>query len=84
MGFDITLNELKVMTENKVTLLGNIPPRDVLAAGSPHEVSQAAIGLLNSLKEKSNIILSCGGGMPPGVKTENIQAFINAIKNNRE
>jgi uroporphyrinogen decarboxylase len=32
MGFDITLNELKILTANKVTLLGNIPPRDVLQA----------------------------------------------------
>jgi len=81
MGFDITLNELKLLTENKVTLLGNIPPRDVLANGSPEEVSAAAVQLLSSLKDKSKIILSCGGGMPPNVKTENIQAFLDAIKN---
>jgi uroporphyrinogen-III decarboxylase len=81
MGFDITLNELKLLTKNKVTLLGNIPPRDVLASGSPQDVSLAAVQLLDSIKDKSNIILSCGGGMPPGVKTENIQAFIQAIKN---
>jgi len=27
---------------------------------------------------KSNIILSCGGGMPPGVTTENLNAFLKA------
>jgi uroporphyrinogen decarboxylase len=81
MGFDITLNELKLLTENKVTLLGNIPPRDVLANGSPADVSNAAVQLMNSLQNKSNIILSCGGGMPPSVKSENIQAFLEAVKN---
>jgi uroporphyrinogen decarboxylase len=81
MGFDITLNELKLLTENKVTLLGNIPPRDVLANGSIQEVSKATVELLNSLKDNSNIILSCGGGMPPNVKSENIHAFLDAINN---
>ncbi|MFH1195043.1 MAG: uroporphyrinogen decarboxylase family protein [bacterium] len=82
MGFDVTLNELKQLTENKVTMLGNLPPRDVLAAGTPEEVSQKTAELINSLENRSRVIMSCGGGMPPGVTTENLTAFINAIKNN--
>ncbi|MDZ7262997.1 MAG: uroporphyrinogen decarboxylase [candidate division KSB1 bacterium] len=81
MGFDISLSELKQMTQNKVTLLGNIPPRDVLASGSPVDVTKATVELLNSLKDKSRVILSCGGGMPPGVSSENITAFIQAVRN---
>jgi uroporphyrinogen decarboxylase len=81
MGFDITLNELKQLTQNKVTLLGNIPPRDVLASGSPNDVTNATSELIKSLQDKSKVILSCGGGMPPGVKSENIKAFIQAVKN---
>jgi uroporphyrinogen-III decarboxylase len=81
MGFDISLNEIKGLTQNKVTLLGNIPPRDVLASGSTTEVRKATEQLLNSLKDKSRVILSCGGGMPPGVSTENITAFIQSIRN---
>jgi len=27
-------------------------------------------------------MMSCGGGMPPAVTTENINAFINAVKKN--
>jgi uroporphyrinogen-III decarboxylase len=81
MGFDITLNELKELTQNKVALVGNIPPRDVLANGSVDDVKKVTTELLNSLKDKSKVILSCGGGMPPGVSTENIYAFINTVKN---
>jgi uroporphyrinogen-III decarboxylase len=80
MGFDIHLNDLKKITENKVTLLGNIPPRDVLASGSKEDVSKVTLDLLNSLEDKSRIILSCGGGMPPGVKSENINEFVNTVK----
>jgi uroporphyrinogen decarboxylase len=81
MGFDVTLNELKQLTEGKVALLGNIPPRDVLAAGTPEQVRKTTIDLLDSLQDKSRVILSCGGGMPPGVSTENIVAFQKAVKN---
>ncbi|MCX6132917.1 MAG: uroporphyrinogen decarboxylase [Ignavibacteriales bacterium] len=80
MGFDITLNELKLLTGNKVTLLGNIPPRDVLASGTPEDVTRVTTELIESLHDRSRVILSCGGGMPPGVKSENIKAFIDAAK----
>lgn len=81
MGFDISLNELKLLTQNKVTLLGNIPPRDILASGGTDDITRTTIELLNSLKDKSRVILSCGGGMSPGVSTENITAFIQAVRN---
>jgi uroporphyrinogen decarboxylase len=80
MGFDIHLNELKELTNNKVTLLGNIPPRDVLANGTPADVKQTTIELLNSLTDTSRTILSCGGGMPPNVTTENLEAFIYTVR----
>jgi len=80
MGFDVTLNELNEMTHGSVTMLGNIPPRDVLASGTPEEVEKSARELAGSLKYKSRMVMSCGGGMPPGVKTENILAFIRGIR----
>ena len=80
MGFDITLNELKTLTGNKITMLGNIPPRDVLASGSSNDVKRVTTELIDSLQDKSRVIVSCGGGMPPAVKSENIAAFIEAVK----
>jgi len=80
MGFDITLNELKTLTGNKVTLLGNIPPRDVLASGTPHEVTRVTTGLVDTLQDRRRVILSCGGGMPPGVESRNIAAFVEAAR----
>ena len=79
MEFESNLNELKELTQNKVTMLGNIPPRDVLAAGTPADVKKAVITLVDGMEDKSRVIYSCGGGMPPGVSTENIKAFIEAV-----
>ena len=80
MGFDVTLNDLKDLTQGKVTLMGNLPPRDVLASATPEEVGNATRELVGSLKDKSRVIISCGGGMPPGVRTQNIRSFIDAVK----
>jgi len=81
MGFEVDLNALKNATENRVVMMGNIPPRDVLAAGNPNDVHQSTQGLLTELKHPSMMLFSCGGGMPPGAPTENIQAFIETVQN---
>lgn len=82
MGFDVTLNKLKQLTQNKITLLGNLPPRDILAAGTAEQVFGTTVDLVKSLEDRTRIMMSCGGGMPPAVTTENINAFINAVKKN--
>jgi uroporphyrinogen-III decarboxylase len=82
MEFGVALDELKAMTRNKVTLLGNLPPRDVLASGTPEAVAKETSALVRTLKDRSRVILSCGGGMPPGVRSENIRAFVDTVKKN--
>lgn len=80
MGFDVTLNELKELTQNKITMLGNLPPRDVLASADAATVSAKTKEMIDALSDKSRIMASCGGGMPPAVSTENIKAFIKAVQ----
>ena len=74
-GIQMSINEIKEATDNRIAILGSIPPRDMLAAGTPEQVKQATSILLNELKDTSRFILSCAGGMPPGVTTENIRAL---------
>ena len=63
---------------HRLTILGTIPPRDVLALGSPEDVHQAVTDLLAATPDRSRLILSCAGGMSPGVSTENLDAFLKA------
>lgn len=77
-SFQHTLAEMKQLTSNAVTLLGNIPTRDVLASGTPQDVQNSVRAAMESVRDRSRIILSCGGGMPPDVPTQNIQAFLAA------
>ena len=78
-SFQHTMTEMKELTNNAVTLLGNIPPRDVLAMGTGEDVHNSVKAALDSVADKSRIILSCGGGMPPDVSTENIESFVSAV-----
>ncbi len=75
-----SLEQMKEWTQNNVVLVGNIPPRDVLAAGSPDDVRKSVHQALTTLDDLRYVILSCGGGMPDGVSTENIKAFTQAAR----
>ena len=71
---------MKAWTNNRIALMGNIPPRDVLAEGTPADVTRSVTEMLNALDDRSRLIVSCGGGMPPNAPTENIRALISTVK----
>jgi uroporphyrinogen decarboxylase len=75
-SFEHSLGQMREWAGPSVTLLGNIPPRDVLAQGTPAEVVASVKAAIEPLTDRSRIILSCGGGMPPAVPTENVRAVI--------
>jgi uroporphyrinogen-III decarboxylase len=75
-----SIKDMREAAGPDVALLGNIPPRDVLAQGTPEQVREAVKELLGSVDDTRKLILSCGGGMPPGVSTENIEAFVAAAR----
>ncbi len=79
-AFEHSLGEMRQRAGDTVTLLGNIPPRDVLAQGTPEEVAAGVKAALEPVDDRRRIILSCGGGMPPDVPTENIQALLDASR----
>ena len=78
-GVQHTLAEMRTWTGGRLTLLGNLPPRDVLAAGTPQDVERGTAEMLAAVEDRSRLVASCGGGMPPGVRTENIEAFVATV-----
>ena len=78
-GIQNSISELRELSGNRLTILGNIPPREVLASGKPQEVRRAVSSLIReTVEDPSRLILSCAGGMPPGVSTANLEAFLAA------
>ena len=79
-AFDHTINQIRDLVGPDVALIGNLAPRDILAAGTPNEVYASTQLMMKEVTERKRIIWSCGGGMPQNVSTENINAFISAVK----
>ncbi|GEA19142.1 uroporphyrinogen decarboxylase family protein [Moorella sp. E306M] len=69
---------VRQLVGEKICLLGNIPPLDVLTNGTPDKVEEAARDCLHQHGGKAGIILSAGGGTSPGTPGENIHALIKA------
>lgn len=79
-GIQHSITEMRKWTGGQVTLLGNVPPRDVLAQGSPEGVAQAVREQLAATSVRTRLIVSCGGGMPPGAPTANVRALVAATR----
>ena len=82
-AFDHPINQIRQLAGAEVALIGNLPPRDVLAAGKPDEVYAATRKMMREATDHSRMIWSCGGGIPQSVSTENLQAFLNAVKDHQ-
>ncbi len=76
-SFKHGLDEIRRLAGESVVLLGNIPPRDVMAQGTPEDVRRSVTAALDSIEDKRRLIISCGGGMPPYASTANVEAFVN-------
>jgi uroporphyrinogen-III decarboxylase len=79
-GVQTPLPALRALSGHRMTILGNIPPLNVLARGTPGDVSTAVRTLLSETPDRSRLILSCAGGMPPGVTTGNLAAFLDEVR----
>lgn len=75
-SFEHSIEEIRTLSGDGVVLLGNLPPRDVLAKATPAEVEQAVSDMLDTVPDKTRLVCSCGGGTPPGVSSANIDAFV--------
>jgi uroporphyrinogen-III decarboxylase len=80
-SFEHTMKEIRELAGPEVALIGNLPPRDVLAAGTPDAVREETKKMVEEFGDPNRVIWSCGGGMPQNVSTENIRAFKETIDN---
>ncbi len=79
-SFEHTMKEIRELAGPEVALIGNLPPRDVLAAASPEQVREKTREMVREFGDKNRVVWSCGGGMPPNVTTDNILSFKETIE----
>jgi uroporphyrinogen-III decarboxylase len=61
-----------------IVLMGNVPPRDVMALGTPEQVQAWARECIQKTSG-CGLILSAGGGVSPGTPPEAIDALVSVI-----
>ena len=79
-SYNHPISEIRTLAGDSVTLLGNIPPREILAMGSEDDVRASVSNMIMNCRDHSRIIWSCGGGMAPDTPSANIRAFIQAVR----
>lgn len=78
-SFEHDAGEIRRLAGDAVTLVGNVPPRDVLDQGSPDDVRRSVAGMLSSMTDRRRWIISAGGFTPGGFGAEKIEAFCQAV-----
>lgn len=79
-SFKAEIDQTKKIMGDKITLLGNVAPRDIGMAGTPEQVYQAAMDCLRKAANGGGLILSFGGGISQDTPACNIDAMVNAVK----
>ena len=78
-SFEHPMKQIRELAGPEIALIGNLAPRDVLAAGTPELVREETRRMVTEFGDNKRVVWSCGGGMPPNVSTENINAFKETI-----
>lgn len=77
-GKQTDLEDVKDRVGDRMCLMGNLNPLEIAVRGTPDEVYEATLDLLEE-SEGEGIILSVGGGTSPGMPKDNILAMQKAL-----
>ncbi|MBN1951905.1 MAG: uroporphyrinogen decarboxylase family protein [Bacteroidales bacterium] len=79
----VALPEVAKRIRGNTILMGNINPTGAILTGKPEDVHAEVTGLLRSMDDCENFVLSTGCDLPQEVPVENIQAFMDAGRSYR-
>src|SRR5580658_9436489 len=72
-------SEVKRRVGHRMCLMGNVNPLEIAVRGTPDEVKEETLNVLEG-SGGEGIILSVGGGTSPGMPRENILAMLEALE----
>jgi uroporphyrinogen decarboxylase len=73
------ITEVKRRVGDRMCLMGNVNPLEIGVRGTPEEVKDETLEVLEG-SGGEGIILSVGGGTSPGMPRENILAMLEALE----
>jgi len=78
-GKQTEIAEVKARVGDRMCLMGNVNPLEIGVRGTPEEVYNATLDVLED-SGGTGIILSVGGGTSPGMPGDNIRAMLKALE----
>jgi uroporphyrinogen decarboxylase len=79
-GKTTDINKCRDLISERICLMGNIDPLELMINGSVQEVSGKAHECLALFANKTGYMLSVGGGLNQGIPVENVRALVEATK----
>lgn len=79
-GYQVDAAYAKALIGDRVCLMGNIPPLEVLRNGRPAEVEAAVERVVAASGHGGGLIMAAGGYIDEGTPIENIEAMIDACR----
>jgi uroporphyrinogen decarboxylase len=76
----VDLSKAKQLVGQRVCLMGNINPAEILLKGSPRTVEEAAKSCIHQAAAGGRFILSSGCEVPPSTPLANIRAMVAAAQ----
>jgi uroporphyrinogen decarboxylase len=80
---EMDIGAVKARMGHRVALMGNVPPLDVGVRGTPADVTRWARECLVRGAPGGGMILSFGGGVSPGTPAENVDALLEAVREDK-
>ena len=78
LDYKCDLSSIKEATRGRATIVGTIDPSEIVARGTPDDVTEAAREELAILAPGGGLILGAGCAIPPGTPDENLRTLIEA------
>jgi len=78
--FGVDLKLLKDELGDKICLMGNVPPVEVLHDMTPEEIKKDSLERLKIGASDGKFFLSTAGGLCPGTPAGNIRALVEAVE----
>ena len=76
----VNLQEAKAQVGDRVIIMGNLDPTNLLLNGTPAEVERVAKVAIETVGSDGRYILSSGCEIPPNAPLENIRAMVTAAE----
>ena len=83
VDYKTDIHKIYNLLHDNTTFVGNIDPSSVLALGTPADVSNKTLELLDIYKDSNRFILNAGCAIPPTTPSENLKSMIDTARNYR-